>query len=207
MEQAQILSTLKEKLGQTSLSDRTLTEYVSKVLPAEGVEPDDAYFETHVGILKALGGQYSHDIAEYQRNNPYQQQQQKQQQENPVIAELQKQMKEMKEQLKQERSGNAIAAVRASLSGKGDELKVRNKAIWEDAVKSLEIKEGDTVDSILEKAKSSYEAMQKRYLGEGAQPYGGASTDPATDVEAQKKLREAYRQKLIDDGKIPAPED
>lgn len=204
MEQAQILSTLKEKLGQTSLSDRTLTEYVSKVLPAEGVEPDDAYFETHVGILKALGGQYSHDIAEYQRNNPYQHQQQ--QNANPELEALKQQMKEMQEQLKQERSGNAIAAVRASLSGKGDELKVRNKAIWEDAVKSLEIKEGDTVDSILEKAKSSYEAMQKRYLGEGAQPYGGASTDPATDVEAQKKLREAYRQKLIDDGKIPAPE-
>lgn len=204
MEQAQILSTLKEKLGQTSLSDRTLTEYVSKVLPAEGVEPDDAYFETHVGILKALGGQYSHDIAEYQRNNPYQHQQQ--QNANPELEALKQQMKEMQEQLKQERSGNAIAAVRASLSGKGDELKVRNKAIWEDAVKSLEIKEGDTVDSILEKAKSSYEAMQKRYLGEGAQPYGGASTDHSTDVEAQKKLREAYRQKLIDDGKIPAPE-
>lgn len=208
MEKAQILSTLKEKLGQTSLSERTLTEYVNNVLPAEGVEPDEAYFTSHVGILKALGGQYNHDIAEYQRQNPYRQQQQHQDPpvENPEIAALKQQMQQMQDQLKQERSGNAIAAVRAALSGKGDELKVRNKAIWEDAVKSLSIKEGDTVDSILATAKSSYEAMQKRYLGDGAQPYGSGKSDPSTDAEAQKKLREAYRQKLIEDGKIPSGE-
>lgn len=207
MEQAQILSKIKEGLGQTSLSDRTLTEYVSKVLPAEGTEPDEAYFETHIGILKALNGQYSHDIAEYQRQNPKPKPNPTEKpEENEAIKKLQTMIDELKSEIKSNRSEQSISAVRSALSAKGDELKVRNKAIWEDAVKGLSIKEGDTVESVLSSAKSSYEAMQKRYIGESAQPYGALQKDPATDAEKQKALREAYRKQLMADGLIPGEE-
>lgn len=63
MEKEQILSTLKEKVGQTSLSDRTIGDYLSENLPAEGTEPDDAYWERHAKVLKSLEGNYSHDVA------------------------------------------------------------------------------------------------------------------------------------------------
>ncbi len=63
MEKEQILSTIKEKVGQTSLSDRTLSDYFDENLPAEGTEPDDAYWERHTKVLKSLEGNYSHDVA------------------------------------------------------------------------------------------------------------------------------------------------
>lgn len=63
METEKIISTLKEKLGETSLSDRTIGDYVKNVLLPEGTEPDATYFERHANILKSLNGNYSHDLA------------------------------------------------------------------------------------------------------------------------------------------------
>jgi len=64
MEQEQILSTLTEKLGQTSFSSQSLSKYVECNLPASGTEPDDSYWEKHVSILKTFQGQFNHDVAE-----------------------------------------------------------------------------------------------------------------------------------------------
>ena len=58
------LSTLTEKLGKTSFSQKTLETYVGKHLPSEGTEPDDAYWALHTEVLKTLEGQYNHDVAE-----------------------------------------------------------------------------------------------------------------------------------------------
>lgn len=63
MEIEKIVSTLRERTGQTSLSDRTILEYANLVRPAEGTEPDEAFFTLHSGILKSLGGNLSSDIA------------------------------------------------------------------------------------------------------------------------------------------------
>ena len=63
METEKIISTLKEKIGTTSLSDRTISDYVGNNLLAEGTEPDDAYFTKHVNILKSIDGNYNSDVA------------------------------------------------------------------------------------------------------------------------------------------------
>lgn len=65
MEKEQILSTLNEKLGQISLSQRTISAYIGHFLPAEGTEPDDAYWEKHIEILNSLNGNYSADVAAF----------------------------------------------------------------------------------------------------------------------------------------------
>lgn len=57
MEKETLLSTLTEKLGETPLSQRTLDSYISDNLPAEGTEPDEAYWEKHTKFLKSLTGQ------------------------------------------------------------------------------------------------------------------------------------------------------
>ena len=48
MEKEQILSEMIAKIGKTSLSQRTISGYVEGNLPADGVEPDDAYWQKHV---------------------------------------------------------------------------------------------------------------------------------------------------------------
>lgn len=63
METEKIISTLKEKIGTTSLSDRTISDYVGNNLLAEGTEPDDAYFDKHTNILKSLSGNFNADVA------------------------------------------------------------------------------------------------------------------------------------------------
>ena len=63
MEKEQIISTLKERIGQTSFSDRSLSDYVDNNLPTDGAEPDDAYWTKHTNILKSFGGQFSADVA------------------------------------------------------------------------------------------------------------------------------------------------
>lgn len=63
MEQEQIIERLRGEIGETSLSDRTITEYVSLNLPTNGTEPDDAYFTKHAGVLKSLSGNFNHDVS------------------------------------------------------------------------------------------------------------------------------------------------
>ena len=63
MEQEKILSTLSEKLGETSFSPQTLQTYIELNPIAEGSEPDEAYWNKAVGFLKGMQGQYNHDVA------------------------------------------------------------------------------------------------------------------------------------------------
>lgn len=64
MESEKILSSISERLGNTSLSERTIQKYIDLNPVAEGSEPDEAYFKSAVDFLGALSGQYNHDIAE-----------------------------------------------------------------------------------------------------------------------------------------------
>lgn len=63
METEKIISTLKEQAGTTSLSDRTISDYVGNNLPADGTEPDESYFARHAKILKSITGNFDHDVA------------------------------------------------------------------------------------------------------------------------------------------------
>lgn len=71
MEKEQILSTLNERLGAEGIKtdgfQRTFNAYIDANLPAEGTEPDEAYWNRHTTFLKSLSGQFSHDVAEQVR--------------------------------------------------------------------------------------------------------------------------------------------
>ena len=82
MELEQIISNVTSQLGETPLSARSISDFVNANLPAEGTEPDDAYFAGIVNSLKVFGniykGQHNHETAEarktweteWQRNHP-----------------------------------------------------------------------------------------------------------------------------------------
>lgn len=63
MEAEKIISTLKEQIGTTDFSDRTIGVYVENNPLAEGVEPDEEYFKKGVTFLKSLQGQYNADFS------------------------------------------------------------------------------------------------------------------------------------------------
>lgn len=64
MESEKILSNITERLGNTSLSERTIQKYIELNPIAEGAEPDESYFTNATDFLSALSGQYNHDVAE-----------------------------------------------------------------------------------------------------------------------------------------------
>lgn len=62
MDNAQIVTEIRNRAGQTNLSDLTITSLITPLIPKEG-EPDENFFTTTANWLKTLGGNFSHDVA------------------------------------------------------------------------------------------------------------------------------------------------
>lgn len=63
MEAEKIISTIKEKIGTTDFSDRTIGSYVALNPIEEGKEPDENYFKNGAEFFKSLQGQYNSDLS------------------------------------------------------------------------------------------------------------------------------------------------
>lgn len=218
MEKEQILSTINEKLTAQGIKtdpwQRTYGDYLDRNLPAEGTEPDEAYFDKHVEILKSLAGQYNHQFATEVENFKKNYKPQTNSETKPTnddggkISALEKQIEELKNLVRGESAKNAADTLRKEAVARGNSLKVANKALWEDAVGSVEIGEKDSESDVIAKAKSAYEKLLKRYMGDGAAPYGSSGRQGATKEaeEAAKGKREALKKKMQARGRLPKPE-
>lgn len=208
MDKEQILSTLTEQLGRTSLSTRTISDYVDSNLPAEGTEFD---FDRHVKILKSLNGNFSADVAaqveDFKKNykpatsttEPHQKGEE---------SDLLKRIEQLERQNAENAKNASASTLRIEATAKGKSLKVVNEAIWEDAVKAVEIGDNDSADDVTAKAKKTYERLLHRYYGEGTAPYGNSSRQGASkEAEEQAKgKREALRAKMQARGRLPKSE-
>ncbi len=195
MEVAQIISTLREKVGSTSLSDRTFQEYVNAVNPQ--TEPDEAFWNTHVAILKSMSGQFSHDVADwqkkYQQQNPQQQNPQQQQNTPAISPEVQalidaqrKSIEDLKAMVTGQQQRMSQEAIRNAATQQGDVLKVTNRNLWNDAVTRINITEGMTSEQFNAQVKTIYEQNLKSFVGDGVQPYGNAApADPSAQTKAE----------------------
>ena len=186
----QIVTNVKEKLGQTSLSDRSLTEYFTAINP-QG-EPDDAFYATHVAILKSFGGQFSHDVAEwkkeYEKSNP------------PVTPpatppatpptggmsddvkalfdKQQKTIDSLAALIAARQKKESEGAIKAAAEEYGKTLKADKPALWKSAVQLTPIAENMTSEQYNAAVKTNYESLVAA-SGNGGQPYvsgGGAGS-------------------------------
>lgn len=208
MEKEQILSTLNEQLGQTSLSSRTINDYVDNNMPAEGSEFD---FERHVKILKSLNGNFSADVAaqveDFKKNyKPATTTTETQQKGGDT--NLLKRIEQLEGKLAESAKNASASTLRSEATAKGKSLKVVNEAIWEDAVKAVQIGDNDSADDVTDKAKKEYEKMLKRYYGEGTAPYGSSGRQGASkEAEQQaKSKRETLKAKMQNIGRLPKSE-
>ena len=211
MEKETLLSTLTEKLGETPLSQRTLSDYIDNNRPAEGTEPDEAYWDRHTAILKSVTGNYRADLAagiedfkkNYKPSNTSTDPQKK-----DGDPELLKRIEQLENAQKESVRNASANALRSEVSAKGKSLKVANETIWEDAVKAVKVGENDSADDVTAKAKKEYERMLKRYHGEGVAPYGNSSRQGASKEaeEEAKAKREAFKERMRRAGKLPKKE-
>lgn len=211
MEKETLLSTLTEKLGETPLSQRTLSDYIDNNLPAEGTEPDDAYWQRHTAILKSVTGNYRADLAagieDFKRTYKPQSSTT-----DPANKGGDPDLLKRIEQLERQNAANAKNAattlLRSEATAKGKSLKVANEAIWADAVEAVQIGDNDTAEDVTDKAKKIYEQKLRRYMGEGAAPYGSSNRPGASKEaeEAAKGKRDALKTKMQARGRLPKPE-
>lgn len=211
MEKETLLSTLTEKIGETPLSQRTLSDYLDDNLPAEGTEPDEAYWEKHTKFLKSLTGNYRADVAaglEVAKRTLQQKSSTTETQQKGGDPDLLKRIEQLEGKLAESEKNASASTLRAETTAKGKSLKVANEAIWEDAVKAVQIGDNDSADDVTDKAKKEYEKMLKRYYGEGTAPYGNSGRQGASkEAEEQAKgKREALRAKMQARGRLPKSE-
>lgn len=211
MEKEKILSTLSEKVGKTSFSQQTLEAYVDLNPLAEGAEPDDAYWNKAIAFINKMQGQFNADMAsrveDFKKNyKPKTSTTETQQKDGE--NDLLKRIEQLEGKIAENAKNASANTLRAEAAAKGKSLKVANEAIWEDAVKAVQIGDDDSADDVTSKAKKEYERMLRRYYGEGTAPYG-SSGRPGASKEAEqqaKERREAFKEKMRRAGKLPKKE-
>lgn len=217
MEQEKILSTLNEKLGETSFSTQTLQKYIELNPVPEGKEPDEIYFNTAVGFLKGMQGQYNHDVAteiEGFKKNYKPQQDSAPASDGTGDASLEKKMREMEAKILQFEKENEAAKKAASIQDlkkkSRDLLKSQienggknacNEEILNIAISDVEINEDMKIDDIIGCAKRNYEKRYKAIFGEGASPVINQFAE--TGEEQAKNRRKSFKELMISRGKLP----
>lgn len=216
MEKEQILSTLNERLEaegiKTNAFQRTFSNYIDEYLPEEGSEPDEAYWNKHLKVLRSISGQFSHDVAaqveEFKKNYKPQTIPPANKGGKDEKSDLEKRLEQLENAQKESARKASANAVRSEVSAKAKSLKVANEAIWEDAVKAVEIGENESADEVTAKAKKIYESKLRRYMGEGAAPYGSSGRQGANKVaeEEAKEKRDAFKKRMQKRGILPKKE-
>lgn len=208
--QEQILESLNQQLGQTSLSERTIRDYIAGNLPNEGEEFD---YAKHVKFLTSLNGNYSHDVAsqveEFKKNykpQPNPKKEHKKEEGSQEPSEIQKlldRIEALEKDAKEATEGQRKSQLKAQVDGLKDSLKVHNKNLWKDCVNALPIEQNDTIETLTDKAKKAYETKLREYFGTGVAPYGGKSSEKS---EAEKKAasdaQTAFKAKMKAQGRL-----
>lgn len=205
MKKEQILSEITTRLGKTSLSQRTLADYVNRNLPTEGTEPDDAFWEKHVGFLKSLDGNFSHDVStqveEFKKSyKPNQQSANDTSQEGKdnevleLLKGIKNENKELRERLDRQDQAKMQSELRekvvAGMKAKGinDEY-VLNTTL----AKHGELDAKKSVDELVESLLPAYDKEFSACRGNGAVPRAGQQQQQNMKNETLKRFKERHQ--------------
>lgn len=205
MEKEQILSTINEKLGQTSLSARTISDYVNGNLPGEGIEPDEAYWEKHVNFLKSLGGNFSADVAaqvnDFKKNYKPETNNQEPPKPNPQpnkeIDDLRKTVADLTKRLDEKESKQTQEQLMASVKAEMKKQGANDEYVLTQTLKGVTFDTKKSVADLAKEMLTAYDSELTACRGKGAAPRnGGGSADPSAkpfgDFFAKKKAKENW---------------
>lgn len=194
MEQEKILSTLSEKLGETSFSPQTLQTYIELNPIAEGSEPDEAYWNKAVGFLKGMQGQYNHDVAtkveDFKKN--YKPQQTKND------DELEKKLKELEARLDAEDSKKVQADLLKKVTAAMKAKQANDDYVLSKTLQGVTFDTKKTVDELVTEFLPKYDAEYKACRGYGTPPRtsdgsGGTQHNAASRYFERKGKKEGWK--------------
>lgn len=215
MEKEQLLSELKSRLGTTSLSERTLSEYVGNVLPTitSDEQVNDTFYAAHVRILKSIEGQLNKDVAdrvktaksEWEKShptptpNPNPNPTEPKNEPNKELEEMKSMIAAMQQKLdaaeKAKLSSDVMASVKSAMKAKG----ATDEAVMLYTFKGESIDTTKSIDELTESYLKTYDANYKTLRGDGASPRNGdGNPNPKED-----KFLDDYFAKKAAEGKFP----
>jgi hypothetical protein len=215
MEKEQLLSELKSKLGTTSLSERTLSEYVGNVLPTitSDEQVNDAFYVAHVGILKSMEGQLNKDVADRVKSarsewekthptptpNPNPNPTDPKDEPNKELEEMKSMIAAMQQKLdaadKAKLSSELLANVKSAMKAKG----ATDEAVMLYTFKGESIDTTKSVDELTESYLKTYDVNYKTLRGDGASPRNGDGNPTAKE----DKFLDDYFARKAAEGKFP----
>lgn len=214
MEQETLVTKLTEKIGETNLSQRTISEYAKSIMPLVTSDEvvNDAFLETHGNILKTIGGQLRHDLAsgiEDFKKNYKPEPKQKQdvvQQDDDKYAKLMNEMKELKDSLAKKDAEAAKNAVMHQVSTLlAEKIKEAtgsepNAFVFKNTVRDIEIGEKPNISQIVKDAQKAYDENLKAAGLEPDSPHynggGGSGKNKTLDSFFERKAaKEGWNKK------------
>lgn len=216
MEKEQILSTLTEKLGNTSFSQQSLQTYVENNLPAQGTEPDDAYWTRHVNVLKSFQGQFNHDVAakvteqsnakfeEYKKNwKPTEQtpppSPAQQGGGSEELNKLSEQIEALKKQFESAKNAQTQSELLAKVKEQMQKQNASDAYVLDKTLQGVSLDATKSIDELTREMLQKYDTEYKACRGDGAVPRTSASGEGQGKsfldqmFEAKKRKNEARK--------------
>ena len=209
-----IYQKLLEKLGKTSLSERTVKTYAGQLAKTvtKDEELTDDVIANAVEMLKALGGQYDHDLADAIKNNPPKPAPPKQEPPKPEppkpgepsndyekrIAELEKKSREQEERYEREikavKLKNLSESVKKQLQSSG----CNNSLVLELAFAKSSIDTEKSVDDNAKTVRDLYDSLFKENLESGMIPRSAEIRVATISPEDREKRAKEDMERLKD---------
>ena len=198
MEQEQILSNLKEGLGQTSLSERTISDFASVLEVPEDETLHSDFFSKQIKILKTVEGQLSHDVAtkveDFKKNfKPVEQPKQEPKKNEDEIPDYVKELRDKlasieNKELEKQKSVQSEQLINSAYED-AKKSGAENEAVLKIVKRFVSVEDGDTPISLKNKIVAQYNETYKELYGEGAAPSSssGGSGNKKSSIESTKK--------------------
>lgn len=180
-----IYQKLLEKLGKTSLSERTVKAYAGQLAKTvtKDEELTDDVINNAVEMLKTLGGQYDHDLAEALKKNPPKPEPPKPEPPKPEppkdepfkdyekrIAELEKKSREQEERYAREIKAVKLKDISDSVKKQLQSSGCNNSLVLELAFAKSTIDTEKSVDDNAKTVRDLYDSIFKENLESGMIP-------------------------------------
>lgn len=182
MTQETIVSELTAKLGETPLSERSISEYVGANMPTEGEEFD---YSRHVTILQSFSGNYRSDlkksIEDFKKNykpeietpNPKKEQKEEPVESNSELETLKKEFSELKKMLSEKESRETQKTLKAKVIEAMKKQKATDEYVLNATFKGITLDAEKSVSELTTEMLKAYDEEFALCRGKGTSPRNG----------------------------------
>lgn len=209
-----IFQKLLEKLGKTSLSERTVKTYAAQLAKTvtKDEELTDEIITNAVEMLKALGGQYDHDLAEAIKKNPPKPEPPKPEPPKPEppkpdepfkdyekrIADLEKKSREQEERYEREIKAVKLKELSDSVKKQLQSSGCTNSLVLELAFAKSTIDVEKSLDDNVKSVRDLYDSLFKENLESGMIPRSAEIRVATISQEDREKKAKEDMERLKD---------